>query len=144
MIALRMTRPETDRRRPIRGLAWLGVALVGMTGCGGESRSGGLGGVPSPEPYRPTMVQLPPPAPDRIVYKGGTLTVYDLPDAGRWMVQRQGDAQPYPIGPQHRLPEGLNAEHTFVYYCRPGGQQSGAVSLAQIQAAGREHDSLAR
>ncbi|MDB5308170.1 MAG: hypothetical protein JWO38_2372 [Gemmataceae bacterium] len=153
MMALRMTRPDTDRRcqtrgtrrvGSLRGLAmWLGVVLVGMTGCSGESQDGGLGGVPSPDPYRPSMTQLPAPAPDRIVYKGGTLTMYDLP-AGRWMVQRPGAPYPYPIGPKHTLPEGLDAENIFVYYCRPGGQQSGHVSLAQIQAAGREHDSQIR
>ena len=142
MMALRTTRPDTSRRpRFLRELAvLLSVVLVGLTGCSGGSKDG-RADAQNPAPYRPMMVQLPAPAPDRIVYKSGTLTVYDLPASGRWMMQRNGAPHAYPIGPQHTLPEGLDAENTFVYYCRPGGQQSGHVSLAQILAAGREHDS---
>jgi hypothetical protein len=115
-------------------VVWLGVSLAGVTGCtyGAESA-----------PYRPTMSQLPPPTADQVRYKAETrtLTLSDPPQAGRWMVQRPDAPYPYPIGPRHTLPAGVDLDHTFVYYRQPGGRQSGALSLSQIQAAGKDHDS---
>jgi len=114
------------------------AVLCGVTGCG-EQRADNS---PDPHPYRANMTTpLPPPATDKIEYddKTRTLTFYDLHGPGRWMVQVGGAM--YPVGPDHRLPEGVNPDETYVCYTRPGGQTSGHVSLRQIQAARQMHQS---
>lgn len=132
MTALRTTRPAPPRRRTgARRARLLGLTtFLGLAGCGG----------PGPEPAdpRPATSRLPAPASERIGYDDQTRTL-TLPDppppGGRWMVRLPNDPVPAPVGPDHRLPEGVDPGTTLVYYCRPGGQTSGAVSLAQIQAA---------
>lgn len=96
---------------------------------------------PDPAPYRPCMTVLPPPTVDQVRYDANTrrLTFSDATVAARWMVKRSDEATPYPVAQEHTLPEGLNADDTFVYYTRPGGQSSRHLSLAQIQAARPEH-----
>lgn len=157
MTVLRMTRPDAARQQsaPVKGLwflspqvlaVWIGVALVGVTGCGVERPDSGTSAAPTSEQtsYNPPLSSLPPPATDRIVYKDRTLTLYDLPGSGRWMIQRPDVRFPYPVGPEHTLPEGVDAGKTFVYYRVSSGLQSPFVSLAEIQAAGRDHDSQIR
>ena len=116
-------------------LAGLGLVL---TGCGGAAEA---------PPYRPPLAgTLPAPAPDRIEYKPETrtLTFYDLPGTARWMVRLELDRPGIPAGPELEFPEGVDPDFTFVYYTRPGGHQSGRVSLAEIQAAGTMHASQIR
>jgi len=155
MAALWTTRPETDRKPPVSSagrwlganrplVAWVSVVLVGIVGCSGGHPGDEPGPPPDPSPYRPVMRRLPPPSPDRIGFRDGTLSFYELPASGRWMVQVSGSDTPEPVGPDHRLPGGVNPQSTFVSYCRPGGQTSQRVSLAEIQAAGRYHDSQVR
>lgn len=151
MTALRTTRPDTDPR-PARftghGIAFalavvLGFGLLaGMTGCSRAARDGA-----DPDPYRPKMTQLPPPASDRIDYsaKDGKLTFYDPPGGpARWMIRRPGVPTAYPVGPEHTLPAGTDPEETFVYYVRPGGAASREITLSQIRAARPAHDSQIR
>lgn len=154
MTVLRTTRPALDHEHPGRHtqwllgvprtlMVWLGVVFLAAAGCSGgpPGSETGTNSNSDPAPYRPIMRRLPLPAPDRIVYKAGTLTFYELPGSGRWMVQVSGSESPAPVGTDHRLPEGLDPHYTYVSYCRPGGQTSGRVTLAQIQAAGKDHDS---
>ena len=154
MMALWTTRPNTDRRRPTRTMGrdasfpralvlCISVALPGISGCAERS----AGDAPVAAPYRPLMVQLPPPATDRIDYDSATrtLTFYDTPaGAGRWMVRASDAEQGVPAGPDHLVPEGADPDQTFVYYRRPGGQASRTVTLAEIQAARETHASQIR
>ena len=92
------------------------------------------------------MSSLPPPRAEWIDYsaKDRKLSLYQLRASGRWMVKRPDRDQAYPVGPEHVLPEGIDAGETYVYYVRPGGQTSRSITLAQIQAATREHLSIDR
>lgn len=151
MAALRKTRPVTDprpARRAGRGAIFtltvvLGFGvLAGMAGCSRGPRDGA-----DPDPYRPKMTPLPPPAGDRIDYsaKDRKLTFYDPPGGpARWMIRRPGLPSAYPVGPEHTLPEGTDPDETFVYYVRPGGAASREVTLSQIRAARPAHDSQIR
>lgn len=134
MTALRTTRPDRGRRRT--GVPLLpGLALaLGLTGCG------------HPPAHRPTFTRLPPPPSDAIGYDADTrtLTFPDAPDATRWMVRVGSGGPPTPAGPDHQLPEGADPEYTTVYYRRPGGQTSDAVTLVQIRDAHDPHASLFR
>lgn len=144
MTALRMTRPEPDGRPTPTGGRGTGFARVlalglcaavaGIIGCGSDPNTAAVD-------RENTTTPLPPPATDRIDYDAGTrtLTFYDLPNSGRWMVQ-MGDAI-YLVGPDHRLPAGVDPQRTYVCYTRPGGQTSLPVSLSQIQAAREMHKS---
>ena len=146
MTTLRMTRPDTDTpprggangRHRLTALALCGL-LAAITGCG-EQR-------PEADPpafHADPAASLPPPATDRIDYdaRTRTLTFYDLQGPGRWMVTVAGAI--HPAGPDHRLPEGVDPEKTYVSYVRPSGQTSVAVSLSQIQAAREMHKSQPR
>ena len=148
MTALRMTRPDTDRGRPARGWGrWTGspralaaigcVALAGLTGCGSghDGAASGAGGQPRPLEQIAAGPPLPAPDPERIEYNADsrTLTFYELPESGRWMVKRPGDPYPVQAGPEHKLPVGADPDRTYVYYTRPGGQQSQILTLRAIQ-----------
>lgn len=153
MAMLRKTRSDRERR-PARatgqGLAstlalGFGFALIGILGCGAESREPDVV-EPSLVSERPFMSKLPAPRSAWIDYsaRDRKLTFYDLPSSGRWMVKRSDREMAYPVGPEHVLPEGLNPTETMVFYTRPGGQTSRPVTLAQIQAARDEHVSINR
>jgi hypothetical protein len=133
-------------RRPARGALIVGLAfgLMASVGCGNQAGPEDAAAVEQEAVINPAAAELPPPATDRIDYdsRTRTLTFYDLPESARWMVRKPHTLLADSVGPDHRLPEGIDPEHTFVFYRRPGGQQSRAVSLAQIQAARQMHDSL--
>lgn len=139
MTALRMTRPNPGRRTaPARVLAVLGcAALAGLTGCGSghDGAAAGAGGQPKPVEQLAAGPLLPAPDADRIEYNADTrtLTFYELPESGRWMIQRAGDPHPIPAGPTHKLPIGTDPDRTHVHYIRPGGQQSRTIPLRAIQ-----------
>jgi hypothetical protein len=155
MTALRTTRPDTADRRPARATGrrkdvplllalGLGAALVGVSGCGSDVADGAN---PDPAPYRPCMVLLPPPTVDQVRFDATTRRLSFTDPTGpsaRWMVKRSDVESPLPVGPEVTLPEGLNADDTFVYYTRPGGQTSRHLTLAQILAAKPEHVSEIR
>jgi hypothetical protein len=113
------------------------AALAGLTGCGSghDGASAGGGGQPRPAEQLAAGPLLPAPDPGRIEYNPTTrtLTFYELPESGRWMIQRPGDQYPVPAGPEHKLPVGTDPDRTYVHYVRPGGQQSWTVSLRTIQ-----------
>lgn len=121
----------------------LGIAFsLAASGCGQREAAEAPPPAPEePEPQGPVQPYLPPPATDRIEYNSQTrtLTFYDLPQSSRWMVQRPDAKMPDPVGPDLRLPEGLDPDNTFVFYRREGGQQSRSVSVADIQAARQMH-----
>ena len=160
MTALRMTRPDTDRQPPprargrwrdsVRVLAVVGGAalagLTGLTGCGsGHDGPANAGGAhPKPVEQLTAGPLLPAPDPDRIEYNAETrtLTFYELPESGRWMIQRPGDPYPVPTGPEHRVPAGMDPNHVHIGYARPGGQQSRTVTLRAIQEGRTIHTSF--
>src|SRR5437879_1278568 len=152
MSALRMTQLVTDGRpAPSTGegrafvlLLGLAAIVVGMAGCDGQGGNGVEASEADATPYRPLMTYLPPPASDRIDYRDHKLTFYDLTGGGRWMVKRADTPTAYPVGPEHTLPESVKPDDTIVFYTRPGGQKSRAITLAQIQAARPGHESQQR
>ena len=89
--------------------------------------------------------ELPAPDLDRIEYDAQkrTLTLYDLSGRDRWMVRLPDEQRGRPVGPQHRLPEGIDPTRTLVYYARPGVKVSAPVTVAQIEAGRTAHTSLA-
>lgn len=138
MTTLRMTRPDTDCRRPVlapgrlrslRVAAFVAcVALAGLSGCGSN---------PAPADGSAAGARLPPPATDQLEYDktSGTLTLYQLPDSARWMIQLPGSPAPAPAAVKHRIPPGADPDRTLVFYARPGGHFSAPVSLRQIEKA---------
>jgi hypothetical protein len=92
------------------------------------------------------MARPEPPPADRIGFddRTRTLALPDPPAGARWMVRVSGQDGPLPSGPDFRLPEGSRPDHTFVYYRRPGGETSGAVTVADVLAARDTHASLPR
>jgi hypothetical protein len=89
--------------------------------------------------------KLPAPDLDRLNYdpEKRTLSLYELPGRDRWMVQLPNEAYGHLIGPTHRLPEGVDKNHTLIYYTRPGVKASASVTVAAIEAGGQPHSSLA-
>jgi hypothetical protein len=96
------------------------------------------------EPLDPRPV-LPPPEPDKFGYNPATrtLTFYELPESARWFVHVAGTRFDVAAGPEHRLPEWADPDEVKVYYFRPGGRQSVAVTLRQIQDCRVAHASNA-
>jgi hypothetical protein len=157
MMALRMTPKARPARRAGQGSALssfafvgFGLLLVGVFGCGHEPREASHEDVGAVEASalseRPQMATLPPPRAEWMEFstRDRKLNLYQLRAHGRWMVKRSDREAAYPIGMEHVLPDGIDANETFVFYQRPGGQVSRSVTLAQIQAATREHVSIAR
>ncbi len=159
MKALRMTPTNADR--PARGagqgaayscfaVLGFGILSLGVFGCGHEpheiTNDEAVVQESAPNSERPLLASLPAPRSEWIDYsaKDRKLSMYHLRSSGRWMVKRSDREAAYPIGPEHTLPEGINPSETFVYYTRPNGQSSRSVTLAEIQAATREHVSIAR
>lgn len=160
MTALWITPEKSERpaRRAGQGSALsclatfgFGLLLLGVFGCGHEPRDASSDDPAAMEatPFvseRPLMSSLPPPRAEWIEYSAreNKLSLYQLRASGRWMVKRSDRETAYPVGPEHVLPEGIDSNETYIYYVRPGGQASRSISLAQIQAATREHISIAR
>lgn len=146
MTTLRMTRALLDRGRDLRAAALAGcVVLAGVSGCGRNDPR--PPDDPAPSPATPAEVtqrdrgdkgaaKLAPPATDQIEYDktSRTLTLYELPESARWMVQVPG-APASPAAGKHRLPPGVDPDRTIVFYAAPGGQPSSPVSLRQIERA---------
>ncbi|HUR55943.1 MAG TPA: hypothetical protein VMZ71_17540 [Gemmataceae bacterium] len=118
--------------------AALGVCalLAAVVGCGSESRP----------PHVPARALMPAPDAERIVYdaRERALVFYDLPNSARWVVQLPGSEKGANVGPVHRLPDGIDPEQTLVFYTRPNGKASNAVSLRQILDARDTHASSMR
>lgn len=138
MTVLRMTRPDTDRRgRRIGAAVLLCGVLIGLTGCGSghDGAATGPNGRPLPVEQVSAGPPLPAPDPERIEYNPDTRTLsfYELPEAGRWMIHRSGDPAAVPAGPEHRLPDAASIDKSYVYYVRPGGQSSRTVTVRTIQ-----------
>jgi hypothetical protein len=135
---------RTTSRSALRAVIPVCLVCAGLTatgGCSGEERD-----AEQPQaavsPNEPTAAQeaapnLPPPAPEQIEYDQAshTLTLYQLPGSARWHVLLPGQSTPAPAAGRHRLPTGIDPDRTFVYYATPGGHQSVAVTLRQIQRA---------
>jgi hypothetical protein len=89
--------------------------------------------------------KFPPPGTDRIEYdaKNRMLILYDLPGRDNWMVQLPDEMAGRLVGPQYRLPEGIDTTRTLVYFSRAGMKVSASVTVSQIEAGRLSHTSLA-
>jgi hypothetical protein len=155
MSTLRITIPPL--RITSRLVAGAGAALLlglGLFGCGTGTPSQsdpatGAGSPLTPGSNDPAWLtsreQLPPPDPERIEYDADkrTLNLYDLPSRDNWMVRLPNEPAGRLVGPQHRLPEGIDKENTLVFYVRAGSKFSSPVTIAQIEAGRMAHTSLA-
>jgi hypothetical protein len=47
------------------------------------------------------------------------------------------------VGPQYRLPDGVDTKRTLVFYSRAGMKISESVTVAQIESGRLSHTSLA-
>lgn len=150
MTPLRTTRPVLFRDP----LAVLAVGVAGLLALG----LFGCGPVPPPPPDDPagtvgsndpawltSRERLPSPDADRIEYDAErrTLHFYELPGRDRWLVQLPNEETGKPVGPQHKLPEGVDLKNTLVYYARPGVKVSSTITVAAIEAGRRTLTSLA-
>jgi hypothetical protein len=155
MIALRRTTRYASRpsRNSLRVVLWC-LAAFGLYGCGSAttpendpSSSNSTPAIPgSNDPsWLTSREKLPAPDTDRIEYdrEKRTLILYDLPGRDNWMVQLPDDEVARPVGPQYRLPEGVDTRRTFVFYSRAGMKVSAPVTVAQIEAGRLSHTSLA-
>src|SRR5262249_4205756 len=132
MTALRTTRPADSRPlRSLRRVCLVSLAPPAAFGGGAAARPP-RHPPPAARPPPPTVGVndpnwltsrpfLPPPDTDRIDYDAQqrTLTFYELPGRDHWVVQLPDDA-PRPVGPTHRLPEGVDPAQIRVWYTRPG------------------------
>lgn len=147
MTLLWKTRPSLPGTARACALLWIAFAALG---CGsvspGDSSpvADSTGGARDPD-WLTSRERLPAPDTDRIEYdvQKRTLILYDLPGRDRWMVQLPDEAKGRPVGPQHRLPDGIDTARTWVYYARPGARISVAVSIDQIAAGRGPHSSIA-
>lgn len=151
MTALRMTRanfPPTPRHT--KSVA-VGALMLGLFGCGmpsppandPQTQPANTVGANDPA-WLTSREKLPAPDLDRLDYdpENGTLSLYDLPGRDRWMVQLPNEPHGHFIGSMHRLPEGVDKNHTLVFYSRPGVKVSASVTVAAIEAGRRPHTSL--
>lgn len=148
MSALWITRLRDRGPRNIWRLFAVVLVPVGLCSCGtptpppGAEQSSHAVGANDP-PWMVNRPVLPAPEADRINYdaRTRTLTLYDLPENERWLVQLPGENAGRPVPPQHRLPD-VNMAEVRVYYTRPGRRPSASVSVKQIQDVGGQHISL--
>jgi hypothetical protein len=150
MTALRTTEPIVPRKTRMITYAWIVVVVgFGCFGCGHSAPpaddSGATAttvGINDPA-WLTSREKLPPPDADRIEYDAEKriLRLYDLQGQDRWMVQLPNEQLGRQVGPEHRLPEGVDTKHTLVYYVRPGVKVSTPVTVAAI--SGRTDNSLA-
>jgi cholesterol transport system auxiliary component len=138
--------------RSLVGVGLAGLVVFSLFGCGTGAPSAndppahsGTPGANDP-PWLTSRDTLPPPDPDRIDYDAQkhTLTLYDLPGRERWMVRLPDEARGRTVGPQHRLPEGVDTAQTLVYYVRLGEKPSAPVTVAAIEACRAGPTSFAR
>lgn len=154
MNALRTTKTTAVHSSRTLVRVWVGIAVACcLYGCGTDSspsNESSTGAVPSTMPgandpnWLTSREQLPPPDTDRIEYDADkrTLILYDLPNRDNWMVQLPDEATGRLVSSIHRLPEGVDTSHTYVYYARAGSKVSAPVSVAQIAAGHIGHTSL--
>jgi hypothetical protein len=154
MSPLRISNPVEGTAR--RGLSRLGagvIVAIGLYGCGASMsppRDGGSGaddtvpGMNDPS-WLTSREKLPPPDTDRLEYDSDkrTLFLYDLPNHEMWVVQLPDEPAGHLVGPQHKLPEGIDISRTLVYYARAGSKVSHPVTVAQIEAGRLAHGSMA-
>jgi hypothetical protein len=153
MTAFRTARPITvPPVRPLLGVGLAGLVAFGLFGCGTGTPPAGDPPARSATPgandpsWLTSRESLPPPDPDRIDYDAQkrTLTLYDLPGRERWMVRLPDEDRGRAVGPQHRLPEGVDTAQTLVYYVRIGEKASAPVTVAAIEACRGGPTSFAR
>lgn len=155
MTALRTTRPAESRPRHSIRTAWVvSWAVLGVFGC--ETALPPPTDPPTGNPpatvgandpnWLTSRPRLPPPDPERIDYDAQKreLSFYELPGRDHWMVQLPDESVGRPVGPRHRLPEGVDPANVLVYYTRPGAKASASVTVAQIEAVRAAHSSLVR
>jgi hypothetical protein len=155
MTALRTT--NRAKIQPIRDLSrlvlWCLVAF-GLYGCGSaappETDTSSLNSSPTivganDPSWLTSREKLPAPDTDRIEYdrEKRMLFLYELPGRDNWMIQLPDDKVGRLVGPQYRIPEGVDTSRTFVYYSRAGMKPSAPVTVAQIEAGRLAHTSLA-
>lgn len=154
-----MTKLRTSEAIKYQSIRFTRIGLVvlsalGLYGCGApvppENDPTPIGTTPPiPGTNDPSWLtsreNLPPPDTDRIEYdrEKRTLILYDLPGRDNWMVQLPDEKIGHPVGPQYRLPEGVDTARTLVFYSRPGVKISLPVTVAQIEAGRLAHSSLA-
>jgi hypothetical protein len=113
------------------------AVLGGLAGCGSGHEGAAVGPTGQVRPVEQLAAGpiLPAPDPGRIEYNADTrtLTFYELPESGRWMIHCSGDKYSVQAGPEHRLPDTANIDKSYVYYVRAGGQWSRPVSVRTIQ-----------
>lgn len=152
MTALRTTQPAAHKLTRTGVRRWVFLAALSMFGCGTATPPPNDAtplATSSPGANDPSWLtsrdKLPAPDTDRIEYDAQkrTLTLYDLPGRDRWMVQLPDEASGHPVGPQHRLPDGVDTSRTLVYYARPGVKVSATVTIARIEAGRGPHASFA-
>jgi hypothetical protein len=123
------------------------AACAALAGCGRVESPVAESAPPTREPLDPRP-ELPPPEPDRLAQGYNpdtrTLTFYELPDSARWIVSEPGTRFATPAGPEHRFQAWADPDDIQVYYFRPGGKKSVAVTLRQIQECRVQHASNAR
>lgn len=154
MFALRITqRKYRMPRNVLLGVAAIAIVAVCLYGRGtspapitedaADAESAPMPGTHDPS-WLTSRAELPPPDPDRIEYdaKNSTLNLYHLPNRDNWMVQLPDEPIGRLVGPQHRLPEGVDTSRTLVYYARAGVKFSAPVTVAQIEAGRMAHTSL--
>jgi hypothetical protein len=131
----------------------VGVASLGVFGCGtaapppGElapHQTSSAPGTNDPA-WLTSREKLPAPDLNLVEYDAyeRTLAFAELPGQDRWMVQLPGERAGRPVGPRHRLPEGVDKERTLVYYARAGVKVSAAVTVKAIEDGRVPHTSVA-
>jgi len=125
----------------------LGLALAygSVVGCGSDAR---VQNEPTPDlPVSPVLTErsdrgqrLPSPDVAEITFDTSTnvLKLYELPASARWMVLLPHDKAAVPVDREYKMPEGVDADKTFIYYAVPAGRQSKLVTLTEVQQAGEQ------
>lgn len=138
--------PHTARTR------WHGLGLaigcaVLTVGCGSASR---VDNDPAPDHHSSVIAdrsdrgqRMPAPDVGEIQFdtNSNMLKLYELPASARWMVQLPNDKSAVPVDREYKLPDGVDADRTYIYYAVPAGRQSKLVTLGDVQRSGERFTS---